>query len=221
MPRKVILVGAFLVSVSVFFPWYSDIDRFRVGNTFLGVTGPLYLAGILVFIAGALSLGIIALQLLKKPLPKLPIPELKLHVLNGGISVFMVVLAASVYFHSQFGVNLADKSAGMGMFLAIIGGSGLVLGGLLSSRSSSVIFEEEEEDFEAELKPETGSVEPLIDLDNREPQKIDKKDELTVEDAVETEKYRGKVGSAAWDQVQESINNYKRSSEEDSTNDIK
>lgn len=203
LPKKLIMFGGAFATVCVFLPWYSDVDRFRVGNTFLGISGPLYLAGLLVLIAGALSLGICGLNLMKKPLPSLPIEENKLHVFTGGVSVFMVILSASVYFHSKFGINLADKSARMGMYLGIVGGILLIAGGLLSMKK-----EEATED-------EVGCAEPLIKIEDRDRAGIEHEKEPTVEDAINAGQYEGKVSTKAWDHAQESLNNYKKSIEND------
>lgn len=196
LTKKIILGSSAVAIISVFLPWYSDIDRFKIGDTFLGINGPLYLAGLLMLVAAAISCGIIVLQLMEKPLPKLPLAENKLHIFNGGISIFMLVLAASVYFHSKFGVNLTDKNAGIGMVLGFISSGGLILGGFLGMKTREINFEEE------------GHVEPLITIENREKRDISPDKEVTVEEATK-----------AWDQVQESINNY-RSSEGD-TKDIR
>lgn len=201
-----------MVFLGAFMPWYSDIDRFRVGNTFLGITGPLYLAGLLVMIIGAISIGLIVLQLMKKPLPNLPLSESQMHIFGGGCVVFMVILSASVYFHSKFGVNLADKSAGIGMFMSIIGGSMLIMGSLFLKKTRSV------DDFDEE-----GFIQPLIKLEDREPHSIKDKTEkeITVGDAVEAHKYGGNHGTKSWDHAQESLNNYNKSSEDSKTDDIK
>ena len=212
--RKAVLIGAGISIVSVFMPWYSDIDRFRIGDKFLGITGPLYLTGLLVLLAGGLSFGLIMLYLTKKPLPNLPIKESQLHMLNGGASMFMVIIAASVYFHSKFGVNIADKSVGIGMYLAFLGGGVLVAGGIMSKKVAEV-FTEKEAIFEEES---AGSQEQLIEITDRQTQNIKSKEEMTLEDAIQVGQQR--PDGKGWDQVQESINNYQKSVEED-TKDIK
>ncbi len=203
LPKKIVLVGAFFMVIGVFMPWYNDIDKFRIGESFLGISGPLYLAGFLVFLSGALSLGIIITQLMEKPLPKLPIKELQLHILGSILSFLMLVLTASVYFHPKFGVNLTDKSVGFGMILAFIGAGLLLLGSILSLKSREISFDME------------GHIEPLIDMDlqqNREksdlglrqPDNAELKKDITVGEAME--KYAGNK-EKGWGQVQESINN--------------
>ena len=65
--KKLVLVGSAIAVVSVFLPWYKDIDKFRTGDMFLGISGPLYLAGLIVLLTAGASLGIIMLKLLEKP----------------------------------------------------------------------------------------------------------------------------------------------------------
>ena len=45
LSKKIIYFSSALTILSVFMPWYSDIDKFKIGDSFLGITGPLYLAG--------------------------------------------------------------------------------------------------------------------------------------------------------------------------------
>lgn len=200
--KKAVLLGSFLMAISVFMPWYTDLDKFRIGETFLGISGPMYLAGFLVFVAGGASFGILMLYLLEKPLPKLPVKDVQIHIFGSILSFFMLILTASVYFHPKFGVNLTDKSMGIGMILAFIGSGIVLLAGILSLRSKEVSFDME------------GHLDPLIDMDmeNRpKPEQGIKKD-ITVGEAIE--KYQGQgAKSGAWGQVEESINNLKRSDE--------
>ncbi len=215
--RKAIFIGSIVLIVSVFMPWYSDIDRFRIGDRFLGITGPLYLTGLLVFLLGALSFGLIALELTKKPIPSLPMKEPQLHMFNGIATIFMAIIAASVYFHSKFGINVSDKTVGIGMYLSFMGGGVLIIGGILSKKIKGD-YSLDEKDFESE-----GKSEPLIKMDERAQKGLEEepdldREKMTIEDAM-VSSIREPQGKG-WDQVQESINNYQKSLEENTT-DIK
>lgn len=179
--RKMILIGAFVGVISVFFPWYSDVDRFNVGDTFLGITGPLYLAGILTLIAFGSSVAVIMRRVLKSPL-KLPIKEGNLHIASSVLSLLMLVLTNSVYFHPKFGISLADKQVGIGMMMAIIGLS--VMGGFaIWGRKERVeyvdVINVDAPSFEEKLKNMK---------ENRDNQKLDQTKSTTVEDAIEAHK---------------------------------
>jgi len=126
--KKLIAFGSLATFIAVFLPWYSDIDRFEIGETYLGITGPLYLTGILVMASAFVSIALIVLELSDKPLPKLPVSSDRYHIFGAAFSAFMFLIALSVYFHPKFGVNILEKRIGIGIvlgfggvFLAIIG----------------------------------------------------------------------------------------------------
>lgn len=204
---KLVLVGSFVMIVSVFLPWYQDIDRFKIGDTFLGITGPLYLAGLIVLLSSAAAFGLIILKLMEKPLPKLPLKENYFYIAVSALSALMLVLSASVYFHNKFGVNLADKSMGLGMIVGFVGVGMVFGGGLLNGRARAVDFDTE------------GSVEPLIEIDTEErvPGDTGLNRRSTIAEFEEAYK-RKEAPTAAWGQVQESLNSL--GDEEKNTKDL-
>jgi hypothetical protein len=145
--------GGILAFVSVFLPWYSDLDTFKTGNEFLGISGPLYLVGILVLALSVMSVGIVGMKVFEKKLPKMPIEEPYLFILSGCTSLFLLLLTSSVYFHSKFGVNIMQKQAGIGMIICVIGSVLVLAGGILQNRKKQVLFDVD------------GKLEHLIDID--------------------------------------------------------
>jgi hypothetical protein len=137
LSNKILAFASISLMISTLLPWYSDIDKYKIGDSFLGITGPLYLAGFIVFIAGALSFTLVAFNFLNKKMLKLPLSEVQSHFSSAAISVVMLILAASVYFHPKFGINITEKSGGIGMFLAFISSGILVLGAFLERKSSA------------------------------------------------------------------------------------
>ncbi len=174
-----LLIGSGLTSLSVFLPWYSDIDRFNVGDTFLGITGPLYLTGFIVLISAITSFAIIMKQVMGHGETRLPMQEGTFHMFGSIISIAMLILTNSVYFHPKFGISIAEKTIGFGMMIAFFG-VGLSLLSSIASRNTRVKF--------------TQSVnidEPVIDFDMGERESnFQPINERTVEDAMaEHEKY--------------------------------
>lgn len=191
------MIGGLVTALSVFMPWYSDVDKFNIGESFIGISGPLYLAGFFVFISGAVSMALIAMKMMEKRMPKLPMKESQMHIAGSVLSLFMLVLTASAYFHPKFGVNLADKNLGFGMIMAFIGTGIMMLGGVLEMRAKEVNFDTE------------GSIAPLIDME-REKADLNMRD-VTVGEAMERHgqnHYQGTYSgrSNGWGPVQESIN---------------
>lgn len=161
---KLLAVGSLLAVVSVFMPWYEDLDAFKTGDMFLGITGPLYLAGYVMLLASALSFSLVAFNILDKKAPRLPMKENHVHIAVGVLNIFLLILVNSVYFHDKFGVNIALKDARFGMTLAFIG-SGLLL-------ASSIMLENKKV---SPLEFDDGKLEPLIQL--REQRNLEEKED--------------------------------------------
>lgn len=177
--RKLVLIGSALTVLASFLPWYSDIDRFNIGDTFLGITGPLYLLGMVTLIVAGASLTYMLMKLLGKKLPGLPLSEGRFYLMNSIISLGMLLLATSIYLHPKFGISLADKTLGMGLMIGFVA-TGINLVGAWMSRDDRVeladsvsietpIFEEEPE---------------MIQNYQRPAQNIHKNREQTVEEAM-------------------------------------
>jgi len=175
--KKIIYFASALTIISVFLPWYNDIDKFKIGDSFLGITGPLYLAGFIVLVASVLSFGIITLSLKGKTLPRLPLKENHFFIFNSGLSLLMLTLCASVYFHTKFGINITDKNAGIGLTMAFFTCISSLVGGFLLNKESAISFDTE------------GVLEPLIDLNKaRETKDLSIDRDITVDQAINQNK---------------------------------
>lgn len=130
--EQVAFVGSLLSVLAVFLPWYSDLDQFKTGTTFLGITGPLYLAGLLVLLSNMACLTAVIMKM--RGLDLRHVKENYLFMGSSVMSLFMVIMSMSVYFHPKFGINIADKSSGAGMIMAAIGGIIVLAGGILVSK---------------------------------------------------------------------------------------
>lgn len=162
---KLLAVGSFLAVISVAMPWYEDLDAFKTGDMFLGITGPLYLAGYVILLASALSLGLVVFNILEKKPPRLPMKENHVHIAAGVLNIFLLILVNSVYFHDKFGVNIALKDARFGMTIAFIGSVVLLVSSIMLEKKKSVALEFDE-----------GRLEPLIELhDHREARTLEEK----------------------------------------------
>ena len=150
--KKLVLIGSLLTIVSVVLPWYKDLDRFKTGDIFLGVTGPTYLAGVIILLSSLLCAGLVGLELLEKPKPRLPMKENTVYVMAASLSIFLLIIVNSVYFHPKFGINLVEKTMGFGMWMAIVGVAMEMVGGVMVLRKNEVSFEAE------------GKIEPLINM---------------------------------------------------------
>lgn len=129
--QKLVFWGSVVIAASVFFPWYSDLDAFKTGDTFLGITGPLYLAGALLLGVGSISALTMVSRNMREKMERIFSVIGNFYVMAAGFSAFLLLLANSVYFHPKFGVNIAIKESRLGMLIALAGVIGLGVGGYL------------------------------------------------------------------------------------------
>lgn len=178
MAQKVIGIGSLLTIISAFLTWYRDIDAFDRGGAYLGITGPLYLIGYVIICLSAFSLALTVFHLLEKKIPSLPIKESMVYIFGGATSLFLLVIANSIYFHPQFGLNITSKEYGIGMMLAFIGSVAITIGGVMQNRergTSRLIKEFQEE-------AQTPEPDPVIELNNFQKEQEERKERLEKEE---------------------------------------
>ncbi len=121
LSKKIVGFGAFLVVIGSLLPWYQDLDKYQTGDMYLGITGPLYLAGFITLFSGGFSLLMIALDFKGRQLKVLPAKPSQIYKTLSFLSVLMLIIAASAYFHPKFGINISEKNAGMGLIISFFG----------------------------------------------------------------------------------------------------
>lgn len=117
---KGLILGILVSTVALFFPWYSDIDTFNIGVTYSAVTGPASIIGITMLIINLVTLGAIIYAMHYIAEPSLPIKRSSFERWSGLFSLYGVFLIASIYFHNDFGINIADKTVGIAFYVAIV-----------------------------------------------------------------------------------------------------
>lgn len=152
LPLKIIGVGSAIALISTVLPWYQDIDTFNTGDKFLGLNGPLYLLGVFILILASASLALVVMKALNKKLPKFIVSEDHAYIFAGAVSLFLLVIASSIYFHPKFGVNITMKEMRFGMGLSFLGNLLILSGGILKMKKKGVSFEVE------------GKLDKLIDI---------------------------------------------------------
>jgi hypothetical protein len=161
--KKLLGAGSVLLALSVFFPWYQDVDSFKTGDIFLGLTGPLYLAGYSMLALAVINISLIFAGEVGKKLPFLNVKPPSFFLASGLITFYLLIIINSVYFHNKFGINITMKESQFGMFLAFISASLITIGGYMSLRERSSILKDFEENTQ----------EPFIKIpdpaDNRKP----------------------------------------------------
>ena len=161
LPRhiKLIGVGSLILAISTLLPWYADLDSYRIGDQFLGITGPASFVGIVILLLSAGSLYLFGYRLMERRVPRLPVREAIFHFFVGIESLFLLLMVNSIFFHPKFGVNITLKESRFGMTLAIIGSAVLVIGAYFQNKK------------EIEESQSEGKLEPLIKIEQSLPQK--------------------------------------------------
>ncbi|MFO0780943.1 MAG: hypothetical protein U0519_03615 [Candidatus Gracilibacteria bacterium] len=171
--KKLVGIASILMALSLFFPWYQDVDSFRTGDTFTGLTGPMYLAGFSFLVLASVSLLFMVMDYLNRQVPLFKIKTSKFHLWSGIFSFYLLFMVGSAYFHPAFGVNITLKQSGFGMFLAYSAAALMTVGGYLEGRGRAAVKEFEKETREpapqksvaeepVEHKMEKKVVHPLI-----------------------------------------------------------
>jgi hypothetical protein len=152
---KFIGIGALILAIATLLPWYADLDSYKIGDEFLGITGPASFVGIVILLLSGLSLWIFSYRLFERHVPRLPVREAILHLFVAVESLFLLLLVNSIFFHPKFGVNITLKESRFGMTFAIIGAMVLFIGGYLQNKE------------EIAKEGEEGKLEPLIKMEER------------------------------------------------------
>lgn len=142
MEKKLLTVGSLILFFSVFLPWYSDLDTFKTGFTYLGVTGPMYLLGLSVLALAATNLVFLTLDVYGIKSRYVKAKSSTIYLFSGLTSLYLLLLVNSVYFHNQFGVNITLKESQFGMFIAFLGMALNIIGSYLASRDKVAAVKE-------------------------------------------------------------------------------
>lgn len=154
--QKAVFWGSVAMAVSAILPWYSDIDAFRTGDTYYGVTGPLYLVGLLFLVCGVVMAMSLLNYTIRDKVERIFSKLSTFYLMAGGFCGFLLLLANSVYFHPKFGVNISIKESRFGMLLALAGVV-VVFAGAYMLRKRQVRYAHLDE-----------KLEPLIEMNSQE-----------------------------------------------------
>lgn len=154
---KVIVISSLLLFVSMFLPWYQDVDAFHTGDQFLGITGPTSFIGLSILILAACSSLLSIYKMIGRKLVKLPWKESSFYAFVACQSFFLLAITNSIFLDIKFGVNITMKETLFGMSLALLTSVGLGVGVYLMKKFEST----------AASHNETGDLKPLISFKER------------------------------------------------------
>lgn len=175
---KIMLVSASVLALSTFLPWYQDVDTYRTGDQFLGVTGPTSFIGFSILALSLSSLLLTSYTMLGKRLIKLPWKDSSFHLFAGIQSLFLLFVANTIFFNPQFGINITLKESQFGMTIAVISCVAFIYGSYVTHKDAKANGESNV----------LGTLTPLISFSKRTHASVshEKTRETAVSDDVET-----------------------------------
>lgn len=131
--RKAILVSSAILMVSPLLPWYDNRNGVGIGETFLGIQGPLFLIGVLVLSFGAINFFNMFFPLMGKNFFQLRKRSGITAILLGFQSLFLILIANSIFFHPSFGGEVS-KGTRFGMVVAFGAIAVMLLAGFITHK---------------------------------------------------------------------------------------
>lgn len=148
--RKGLFLSSALLMLSPLLPWYDNRNSFGLGDSFIGLKGPLFLVGTLVMVAGAISFFNLFLPLTGKAFFKSRKKSGLVGLVAASVSLLLILVANSVFFHPDFGSTANQKATRFGMMLAFASSGVMLLTGYWAHRKEKT---EEPEDIADLFEP--------------------------------------------------------------------
>lgn len=149
--KKVILISSFTLSLSTVLPWYDQRNNFGVGETYLGLQGPLFTVGLIILGCGVISFLNIFIPLFGRNFFELKRKTGTLALSFGVQSLLLLLVANSIFFHPDFAATINNKGTRFGMILAFLSiGTLMISGWWVRRKERSAGAEGEEREYEME-----------------------------------------------------------------------
>lgn len=168
--EKAIFIGSGLLAISPLLPWYDSMKGYVI-ETIMGVSGPLFLLGVLTMIFGGITFLHIFMPFLGKSFFKNS--ELsKLANFCGFEALLMLVISNSIFFSSEFGGAVSHKGTRFGMMVAFIGVALTVSGAYFAKGKSRNVVEVKENFYSTPVQmpsqPVSNPLNTSAEMDARE-----------------------------------------------------
>ncbi|MBD3270278.1 hypothetical protein GF376_02020 [Candidatus Peregrinibacteria bacterium] len=156
--KKLALIGSILLFISLFLPWYSDVDALSTGDSFTALNGPLYLLG---FSIMTLSIANLVFAFGENFFNKRGIYQMAF----GFGSMYLLIVINSAYFHPKFGLNLLSKTSEYGVMIAMVATVLVCVGGYLNfSKNEGKNKQKEKNELNYErMKPTSSNIQKNSD----------------------------------------------------------
>lgn len=130
--KKAILAGSAALMLSTVMPWYDLRNSFGVGNTYLGIQGPLFVIGFLVLGCGAVSFFNMFFPLMGRQFFNLRKRGGSTAMLLGGQALLLLLVANSIFYHPDFGASVSNKATRFGMVITFASIGMMIIAGWIA-----------------------------------------------------------------------------------------
>ena len=118
--EKVLGIGALIVLIGSFLPWYSVVFNYKEqGSTESGFSGDLGVIGFIVFLLTLMSLALLMAEHLHLKLPQFGHKKEKIILFLMGESAFLLLLAVAIY--TKRSLEYTNAELRFGLYLSLIG----------------------------------------------------------------------------------------------------
>ncbi len=135
--KKVILTSSAALMVSTVMPWYDLRNSFGVGDTYLGIQGPLFVIGFLVLGCAVVSFFNMFFPLMGRQFFNLRKRGGSTAMLLGGQALLLLLVANSIFYHPDFGASVSSKATRFGMVIAFASIGMMIIAGWIARRKES------------------------------------------------------------------------------------
>ncbi len=150
--KKAILVSSAGLMLSTVMPWYDQRNSFGIGDTYLGIQGPLFVIGALVLVCGAVSFFNILFPLMGRGFFNLKKRGGSTSLFLGAQSFVFLLISNTIFYNPDFGSAVSSKTTRFGMVLAFVSIGTMIVSGWLIRRKEGD-DENDIEDILSEVEP--------------------------------------------------------------------
>ncbi len=169
--EKAIFIGSGLLMISPLLPWYDSMKGYVI-DTIMGISGPLFLLGILTMVFGGITFLHIFMPFLDRSFFKNSNVS-KLANFSGFEALLMLVISNSVFFSSDFGTSATHKGTRFGMMIAFMGVALTIVGAYFAKGKVRNVVEVKENFYQTPVQntfsaPVSTLTSTPVDMDARE-----------------------------------------------------
>lgn len=152
--KKAILLASAGLMVSTVMPWYDHRNSFGIGDTYLGIQGPLFIVGALVLACGAVTFFNMLFPLMGRNFFSLKKRGGTMSLVLGAQALLLTLIANVIFYHPEFSNTVSTKATRFGMVVAFASIGVMILAGYLVRRKEGS-EEDDVEDILSEATPVT------------------------------------------------------------------